>query len=253
MKLITLNTWGGKLYDPLVHFIKKAGKDVDIICLQEVLERKSDNKNRIISEEGWEEAVLDLYDKIKENLKGFNSNISKPYTSFGERLAIFTSKSIKLVDHGELILIRQKNMINNAGERIRIGSTLQWISFSYNKKYFTIANVHGFWNKNKDDSPERLKQSKRILDFLKSKKGAKILCGDFNLNPNTKSVKMLETYFKNLIRTYDITSTRSKHYASATGTRFADYIFASPEVKISDFKVLKDEVSDHLPILLGFE
>ena len=35
MKLITLNTWGGKIYQPLLEFISK-NEDVDIFCFQEV-------------------------------------------------------------------------------------------------------------------------------------------------------------------------------------------------------------------------
>ena len=36
MKLISLNTWGGKVFDPLIKFIKSNSQDTDIFCLQEV-------------------------------------------------------------------------------------------------------------------------------------------------------------------------------------------------------------------------
>ena len=34
--------------------------------------------------------------------------------------------------------------------------------------------------------------------------------------------------------------------------KFADYIFADNKLKITDFKVLANEVSDHLPLFLEF-
>lgn len=36
MKLICLNAWGGKIYQPLMDFIRKHTQDTDIFCFQEV-------------------------------------------------------------------------------------------------------------------------------------------------------------------------------------------------------------------------
>jgi exonuclease III len=36
MKIITLNTWGGKIYKELMDFVNK-NKDTDIFCFQEIL------------------------------------------------------------------------------------------------------------------------------------------------------------------------------------------------------------------------
>lgn len=56
---------------------------------------------------------------------------------------------------------------------------------------------------------------------------------------------------KNLIKDFGITSTRSSYYKKPV--RFADYTFVSEGIKINDFKVLPDEVSDHLAMYLDFE
>src|SRR3989304_780654 len=42
--------------------------------------------------------------------------------------------------------------------------------------------------------------------------GQKILCGDFNLNPDTKSLNILDRGMKNLIKEYKVKSTRSGLY-----------------------------------------
>ncbi len=37
MKIITLNVWGGKLYEPLISFLEKHSEGVDIFCFQDAL------------------------------------------------------------------------------------------------------------------------------------------------------------------------------------------------------------------------
>ena len=62
---------------------------------------------------------------------------------------------------------------------------------------------------------------------------------------------MLEQHLRNLTREYAVTSTRSSHYSK--NGKFADYIFTSADVRVLDFHVLEDEVSDHLPLLLEID
>ncbi len=56
---------------------------------------------------------------------------------------------------------------------------------------------------------------------------------------------------RNLVKEYRVTSTRSQLYKKPD--KFADYILVSPEVIVEDFKVLEEEMSDHLPLLLTFQ
>jgi endonuclease/exonuclease/phosphatase family metal-dependent hydrolase len=115
-----------------------------------------------------------------------------------------------------------------------------------------IANLHGFWiPESKEDTPERLEQSDKIIKFLDSYKHGKILCGDFNLNPNTKSMFKLEEEMVNLVKKHNVKSTRSGLHTRKD--KFADYILVSKDIKVLDFKVLQDQVSDHLPLFLEFD
>ena len=59
------------------------------------------------------------------------------------------------------------------------------------------------------------------------------------------------TGMRNLIKEYNITSTRTSFYKKPV--RFADFVFVSKDIKVNDFKVLPDEVSDHAPLFLDFE
>jgi endonuclease/exonuclease/phosphatase family metal-dependent hydrolase len=93
-------------------------------------------------------------------------------------------------------------------------------------------------------------QTKNIKAFLDSCSGEKILCGDFNLKPSTKSLAILEKGMRNLIKDYRIDSTRTLIYDKPE--RFADYVLVSPGIKVKSFDVLDDTVSDHSPLVLDF-
>jgi endonuclease/exonuclease/phosphatase family metal-dependent hydrolase len=248
MRLICLNTWGGKLYDQLYHFLERFQTKTDLFCFQEVFAPPRTSG----FEKGDPERVFDLYERLGRQLRGFRGYLAEPYTSFGERLALFVRDSITINDHGEMALYRQREVAVDK-KTFSVGSRLQWVVFRRKNKLYTIANIHGIWlPSGKEDTPERLVQSENIAEFLQHKKGAKILCGDFNLLPQTRSIKMLEQNLRNLIREYAITSTRSSHY-SRKREKFADYIFTSADARVLDFRVLEDEVSDHLPLLLEFD
>ncbi len=246
MRLVSLNVWGGKLYDKLNSFLTSKSHEIDIFCFQEMLHQKAPP-----SEDGWKDAVPNLYDKFVHTLNDFDGYITKPYSLLGERMAIFASERINVEDNGEIILCEERKMEVN-GRPFSMQSKLQWISFTNEGKQFTVANVHGIWMKgNKGDTPERIDQSQKILSFLDSRVGYKLLCGDFNLIPDTQSVKILDKSLENLIKKYGITSTRSSLYFS-TNSKFADYVFVSKEIAVSKFEILQDVVSDHLPLMTEF-
>ena len=116
-----------------------------------------------------------------------------------------------------------------------------------------IINFHGLWNgRGKSDSEDRLLSSDNIVNFIKQQKAPIVFTGDFNLTPETESIKKFENIgLVNLIKTYDIKSTRTKYYVNTEP--FADYTFVSPEIVVNKFSVLSDEVSDHAPLFLDFQ
>jgi endonuclease/exonuclease/phosphatase (EEP) superfamily protein YafD len=131
-----------------------------------------------------------------------------------------------------------------------------------------VVVVHGKSQPaDKLDNPGRIKQSRKILDFLAKVKAPGIVGGDFNLMPTTKSIKMFEDAgYRNLIKDFKIKTTRSKNawrkalensrkrgFPYLGKQLFADYVFVTPEIKIDSFEVPQMEVSDHLPMVLEFD
>ena len=56
----------------------------------------------------------------------------------------------------------------------------------------------------------------------------------------------------NLIKKYNIKTTRHKLYPGFENNKFADFVFVSKGIKIKNFQVPNIAVSDHLPMILEF-
>lgn len=252
MKLVQLNVWFGKRYKQLDSFIARQMADTKLFCFQEMLDFKEGADLSGIP--GGEGGVPNLYERISKRLDGFNGVLGEPYSNFGESLAIFSSKDVKVEDHGEIVLCEPKEM-SIAGRPYWVGSRLLYITFSLNGRRINVATVHGLWtNKvvDKVDTPERIRQSELILDFMKRKNNLTVICGDFNLRPDIKSVELLETRTRNLIKEYNVQTTRNEFTKPDAG-RFADYVFISPELRVNGFEVPYETVSDHLPLIVDFD
>lgn len=254
MKIITLNTWGGRAgKDNILGFFEQYKKDVDFFCLQEIwsapyehLEGSSAggipiNNNGIMTE-GMQE--------ISALCEGHVSYF-RPHHGDHYGLMMLVKKDLEVVAEGEVFVYKEKGYVpeGDVGNHAR---NIQYITFLYNQKLLTIINFHGLWNgKGKTDCEERITQSKNILNFINSLNGECVLAGDFNLLPDTESIKIIESGgLRNLIKEYDIKSTRTSFYTKPE--RFADYILVSPGIEVKDFKVLPEEVSDHSALYLEF-
>jgi endonuclease/exonuclease/phosphatase family metal-dependent hydrolase len=250
MKIISLNTWGGKIFEPLIVFLKDNASDTDIFCFQEVLAGGSGQTSRGEMKSLYEDISnilinhLGYFSEYGEG--GYYSENSKNL-DFKYGIAIFVKKEHRQSFVEGITLYDSGKKWTDYNGRFAAGA-----SIAVNVLDFTIINVHGLWQGGgKKDTEARLEQSKRIINLASKIKERKIICGDFNLKPDTESIKILEQSTINLVKKFGITSTRSSLYTKPE--RFADCILVSSNIKVNHFEVLKDEVSDHLPLLLKYE
>ena len=255
MKLISLNTWGGRAgKDKLLDFFARY-RDVDIFCLQEIyagpfpeLEGTQAGGKTLKDEE----VMVYGRQEIAELLKNDHVSFFDPHFLDIYGLMLLVKKGIPVISQGDIFVYREKGHVpsGDAGNHAR---NIQYVTIQTVKGPVTLVNFHGLWNGGgKGDSDDRLLQSDRIIDFFQSLKNPYIFCGDFNLKPDTESLKKFETLgFHNLIKEYGITSTRTSLYTKEE--KFADYTFVSNGIMVKDFKVLPDEVSDHAAMYLEFD
>ena len=248
MKLITLNTWAGKLKEPFDNFLRERMGDTDIFCFQEVFNNYSEDSDDYINHKDGNTNILNDISAILTDYEAHFCPVAE--NVYG--IAIFLKKGIEVIRAGEVMLYSNpsydKEDDTNDHDR-----KMQWIHIKQGKKDLLIMNVHGHWDASgNNDTPNRIVQSTAINEFIESVPYTpKILVGDLNLNLNTQSITLLEKYFINLVKDHGIATTRTELYEGAD--RHADYVFVSSEVFVNSFKVLPDVVSDHAPLFIDFD
>lgn len=248
MKLVTLNLWGGRVKSTYKDFFAKY-PNIDIWCFQEVY--KSVDEGGYVNIDNYEIDSY-LHDTLKSHLNSHQIEFCQVLNNF-YGIATFINKDIKIIDRGEMLVAKGDWWNLEDGNNRDHHRKLQWLEIEVKGKKMIIVNVHLTHRpEGKSDSDKRLNQSKLITDFLKMFDCPKILVGDFNLLPDTESIKIIEDLgMINLVKENKVISTRTELYKKPL--RFADYIFVSPEIKVNDFKVLPDVVSDHSPLYIDFD
>jgi Endonuclease/Exonuclease/phosphatase family len=254
MKLISLNMWGGTVYEPLLDFIKTHAPGTDIFCFQEIYTSPENVVVRGIHVNILETLTSMLPDfdyvfaPIQDNMA--DSEWTNTPCTFGQ--AVFVRKFYPILEHGFKFVYRDRNMLEgNDMATLPVG----FIHVSIAD--LTIVGIHGLSRPgDKLDTPSRLVQSKMLNEFLDGVSGPKILCGDFNLSPGTQSIAMLEENMENLIAKFGIKDTRgminAQKYPGKEIQNYADYTFVSPDVTVHSFEVPDAGISDHLPMILEF-
>jgi len=242
MKIVSLNLWGGRIYEPLAEFLKNH-QDTDIFCFQEIYHEGTGKDT-----EFREEVDLELFTSIG-NLLPNHISFFRPHLGDFWGLATFIKKGVKVLEEGEYFVHKHKGWQSNENKNFT-PKNIQYVKVDINSQYLTMVNFHGHWNgAGKTDTDDRLIQSDNVIKYMTEIGGPYILCGDFNLLPDTLSIKKFEDFgLRNLIKEYDIKSTRTSFYKKSH--KFADYIFISEKLNVRDFRVLTEEVSDHSALYL---
>lgn len=225
MKLVFLNVWDGLRRDELMEFIKDQVKDTDIFCFQE--------------------ATDEMKHHFRDVLFGYKEISDYKFISDHDNFhqSIFIKDSITIMSSGSLISIGMDRGLAIYA-KLKIGQDIMY-----------VCNVHGIARPgNKLDNPGRIQQSSGIIEFFKDKQEPIVIGGDFNLNPETNSVKMFEEHgYTDLIKQFDIKTTRN-HFAwdkyPNNKMYYSDFVFINNKVTCESFQVPNNEVSDHLPLIL---
>jgi endonuclease/exonuclease/phosphatase family metal-dependent hydrolase len=253
MKLITLNTMGGRIREPLIEFLVRHASDTDIFCLQELFDT---NQEEIDARHPGANIDASIFRKISDTLPDFRGTFAE-HEDDPHRMSsgVFIKRTTPAQEVEDFVVYKPSVPVET-GHAVISSRKLQHVRIQTAEGGCSIINYHGLWvNGPKTDTPERLEQSRYIMKFISEISGPKIVCGDFNILPDTESMAILEKGMRNLIKEFDVASTRTplyRHYDNPEESNFADYILVSPDVKVTRFEVLPDVVSDHAPVLLEF-
>ncbi|MCC7368468.1 MAG: hypothetical protein IT306_08600 [Chloroflexi bacterium] len=260
LRIVSLNTWGGKVLQPLLWFLRQQADTTDVFCFQEILHASAN----VPLDCGFR---TDLYAELSTTLHEFEGRFDtvvswdQPradglppiHVPFG--LATFVRRGLPIVDRGCEPIIVHDDTLDAVPGVFRTARKLQWIRVRGPSGGFLIANFHGMARPGtKLDNEERLEQSRAIRRVMDRHSGPALLVGDFNLLAETLSVRLLEYGRRNLIAEYAIETTRSKlnpYYGTPQEQKHANFAFATPGLDIASFRVPDVEVSDHLPMLIS--
>jgi endonuclease/exonuclease/phosphatase (EEP) superfamily protein YafD len=250
MRIVSLNAWGGALWQPLSNFLRQEASSTDVFCLQE--------SYRGSPETFGGGARLDFHDQVAALLPGFTGTFvpvcRQLSGEFG--LSLFVREALMPVFDSQFVVgtYGEIGPVLESGRR-NVPVVLQNVHMAG----LTVAHFHGVaYPGHKLDTTERLMQSEALAQSVRTSAVPVILCGDLNLQPDTKSIRLLEQIpLRNLIAEFGIQSTRPEHhlehYPPEERQYFADYMFVSPEVAVRSFEVPTIDVSDHLPLILETE
>ena len=260
MKIVSLNAWGGRCFAPLMEFLEAQAVDADVFCLQEMFKSTEGETSA--------ESHPNIFDKIATLLSGFEAHflpvqagyyLDTPIAGVMGGQALFIKKGIVVEHVAHRPLVGPLGKVFFVDGKIAYPSALQYADLRLPGGILRVAHVHGVGRPgSKLDTPARLEQSAGIAVFLSEGRLPTVLCGDFNLMPETESVAAIERVpMRNLIKEFKITDTRGdvnrEKFPLGKQQSFADYVFVSPEVAVRSFIVPAVSVSDHLPLILECE
>lgn len=262
IKIGSYNLWNARAGKEIFSYLRETS--CDIWCLQEV-------NSSIISKIASDKSQSDMHEEIRKILP-HHLNIHSPvslycthshheewYSMYG--LSIFSDIRLPVVETRTVYLnghFHERYFSKGSGaDHVRL---IQIITYRWpgRNKPLNCLNYHGVWYpapegvSSKRDTKDRIDISKKIHALMRDLDGDVVLVGDFNLEPDTESIKLIGSGMKDLIKEYRIKTTRSQLYDKPEYP-WADYAFVSNGLKVRSFEVPKVNHSDHLPLILEID
>jgi len=230
MKTIFLNIWHGNRRVELTDFLQQQIPTTDVFCFQE--------------------ADPAIRQELRKILPGFTEYSHDKDLGGGVEFAIAT-----YVKNGLEVTNVHTLLADTPDTGIVLVTNIQG-----GDEFVTVVNVHGFYylrDDHKLDTPGRLVQSETVIKAFRDAKQPVIVGGDFNLSPEADSIQMFSRAgYQDLIADHQIRTTRNRlvweRYPD-TPQYYADYAFTGPNIRVREFSVPENEVSDHLPLIVEFD
>jgi endonuclease/exonuclease/phosphatase family metal-dependent hydrolase len=262
MRIVSLNAWGGAVFDELVHWLPAC--DADVICLQEVTRTPgSSGWTRFEDGERTLPQRANLFDDVRAVLPAhqaffLTSDAGPVVANDGQRrrqdfgLAVFVHERLPVIGqastyiHGGFVDHDEWSI----ADRPRIAQAIRLVDRE-GGRVVTVVHLHGLRDPaGKDDTPARRAQAQRLASLVTQIRGSEdltVVCGDFNVTPTSTTFDVLAT--SGLTDLVGTASTRTSLYPK--DLRHANYLLVSDVGAVKQFRVLDEPVvSDHCALVL---
>jgi endonuclease/exonuclease/phosphatase family metal-dependent hydrolase len=263
VRIISLNAWGGAMYDDLAAWLPAA--DADVLCLQEV--------TRTAGLEGWTSFTdaarnlpqrADLMTDVRRLLPTYDGWFTASDTGpvhdgaglehrqdFGlglfVRAELVTTGSRAAHVHGRYVDHPDEWPVDG---RPRVAQATR-LHDPATRRFVTVAQMHGLRDPaGKEDTPARRAQAELLADLVDSVRepgDVVVVAGDFNVLPESETFDVLgKLGLVDLVREAD---TRSSRYRKPV--RHASYLLVSDPEAVRHFEIVRHpEVSDHRALVV---
>ncbi len=253
MKIIQLNIWGGRYLKEAVAFFKQ--ENADIICLQEV------TSGIFTKAEDADIKGVDVYEYIKKELgyygifeKCFEAEVGGRVSHRGN--AILSRYPLKNAHTEFYDFPFTRFDMNMEGREYAHTQPQNFISAHITTPIgeLRVMCTHMAWSRVCEDTERRVNQTKKIMSYLESAHDMPtLLCGDFNIHPQSESLRMFKLYFTNpgeaIVKN---TLNPSVHPVFFNGDHpnglAVDYILTHG-LNVTSVHSSEIIISDHLPII----
>jgi hypothetical protein len=262
VRVVTLNTWGGAMFDALAGWLLTC--EAEVVCLQEM--------TRTPGLRGWTTFAdgvrtlpqrADLFADVAELLPGYRGSfvacdvgpvVDEDERGWQQQFGVATFVHSRLtVDATTSAFIHgtfTEHQEWPADGRPRAACGVRVVEPATDTTY-VVVNLHGLRDgAGKGDTPDRRAQAERIAELVRSLRcegDVVVAGGDFNLLPDSETFDVLaEEGLIDLVRDAD---TRTSHYPKPS--RHASYLLVSAPDGVRRFEVVAEpEVSDHRAIVV---
>lgn len=257
VRIISLNAWGGAVFEPLIEWLPRC--EADVLCLQEVTrtpglggQTSFDDGERSLPQRA--NLLADVSAVLPQHQALFVVSDSGPIQDpdgvthrqdFG--IALFVHQRLPVVGHiarfvhGAFVDHERWAIV----DRPRIAQAARLVDRQAGRTV-TVAHLHGLRDPaGKHDTPQRLAQAERLADLVRATAQPQdlvVVAGDLNLLPNSETFEVLGRIgLTDLVGTAD---TRTSRYPKPV--RHANYLLVSDPPQVKRFIIPSEpEVSDH--------
>jgi len=268
LRFVSLNAWGGQVWEALSAWVPSVG--ADILCLQEMIRAPVASPDWLAYRDAFRslDQRADLLGDISALLLGYQTCFAAaargPLQDGAGRIypsehgiAFWGRRELAIAEYTQGFIHGAYRPDGWGAEPVPRAIQAARIHDPESGREVVFAHFHGLRDpEGKHDTPARKSQTTAILaalDKLRRPGDPVILAGDFNLLPDSEAFDRLAgAGLTELVTTRGFTDTRTALYTKPQ--RFADYLLVSPEVKVRAFDVPAEPVvSDHRALVLDFE
>jgi endonuclease/exonuclease/phosphatase family metal-dependent hydrolase len=248
MKIIQLNTWQGRITEPLLNFIKTTVPD--ILLTQEIFSYPAP----VSPDSPWKQFSLLEQIATQNHFDHVFFSPSGYLTLFGQKVgygnAVFSKYAFNHTSThytggpGPAQFDNPNIYDNNAGRNF------QHVRINTGKTTLNLINHHGHWVDQPRGDAVSLERLQQVADYIATLTDPVILGGDFNLSPDSAPVQALQHTLKlhDLVADAHPSSTLSAaHYVGIN--IICDYLLASPSLKVKSIQISEKIVSDHKAVI----